>query len=125
MVLVHGRPMIQGNSLNFNKLRAMMFTKVLTGILVDADQFVNKGMDSMFQRTEEESTADYPFPIMPVHWTSQDPQSNDGYPYKFSFDDHADAPNRTMRWGHAHPTWTHHAYAFLAKWTSFVLKPER
>lgn len=124
MVLLHGSPMKKGKSFNFNKLRAMMFTKVQTGILVDADQWVNKGMDTMFQRTEEESTADYPFPIMPVHWMARDPESNDGYPYTFKFDATPN-PTRTMRWGHAHPTWTHHAYGFLAKWTTYVLQPER
>eukprot|EP00930_Biecheleria_cincta_P058740 TRINITY_DN44535_c0_g1_i1.p1 TRINITY_DN44535_c0_g1~~TRINITY_DN44535_c0_g1_i1.p1 ORF type:complete len:548 (-),score=77.37 TRINITY_DN44535_c0_g1_i1:162-1805(-) len=124
MVLVHGSPMKTGRSFNFNKLRAMMFTKVQTGILVDADQWVNKGMDTMFQRTEEECTSVYPFPIMPVHWMARDPDSDDGYAYTFRFDT-APNPARTMRWGHAHPTWTHHAFGFLAKWTTYVLQPER
>merc|ERR1719399_1385831 len=105
----------------------MMFTKVKTGIALDADQWVNRGLDSFFDRVAKETTADHPYPVMPVHWMSRDPESSDmkGYPdgYAFHFASN-DAPKRTMRWGHAHPTWTHHALPFLAKWTGYALRPE-
>uniref|UniRef100_A0A7S0B1H8 Uncharacterized protein n=1 Tax=Pyrodinium bahamense TaxID=73915 RepID=A0A7S0B1H8_9DINO len=130
LVLLHARSTrdVTAKSFNFNKLTSMLFTKVKTGIALDADQWVNHGLDYLFGRAAEESTKDYPYPILPVHWMSRDPESNDmkGYPEGYAW--HfvaADAPKRSMRWGHAHPTWTHHALPWLARWTSFVLAPTR
>jgi len=129
MVLMHARgAQTLGKSFNFNKLTAMLFTKIRTGVVLDADQFVNRGIDRMFQRAEEETTAEYPYPIMPAHWMSRDPESSDmaGYPPSYSWRFVSDrAPKQTLRWGHAHPTWTFHALPWLANWTSFALAPER
>jgi len=128
LVLMHARSVVTevSQSFNFNKLTSMLFTKVKTGIALDADQWVNHGLDYLFERAAEETTANYPYPILPVHWMSRDPDSDDmsGYPDFYAF--HwvsPQGPRRTMRWGHAHPTWTHYALPWLAKWTSFVLAP--
>mmetsp|Transcript_31427 Transcript_31427/g.73396 ORF Transcript_31427/g.73396 Transcript_31427/m.73396 type:complete len:458 (-) Transcript_31427:48-1421(-) len=126
LLLMHARPCRNPVLFNLNKLRATIFTMVRTGIVVDADQFLNSGFDRMFARTAEEVTADYPYPIMPVHWTSRDPESFDGYQdYAFHFKDPAGAPKPTMRWGHAHPTFTFHAIPFMAKWTLRAIAPHR
>lgn len=124
MVLLHGKPLVRDKPFFFNKFRAMLFSKVKTGIVLDADQWANRGLDVMFRRAREETNSEYPYPIMPVHWLSKDPESDDyqGYAFKFK---HADAPPRTMRWGHAHPTWTHHALSFLSTWTSYILAPDK
>lgn len=130
MVIMHARSAkkLTGKSFNFNKMSAMLFTKVKTGIVLDADQWVNHGLDYLFDRVEQETTAAYPYPILPVHWMSRDPESDDmgGYPPHYSFNfQSAEAPARTMRWGHAHPTWTYYALPFVARWTSYVLAPEK
>eukprot|EP00927_Polykrikos_kofoidii_P054516 TRINITY_DN48928_c0_g1_i1.p1 TRINITY_DN48928_c0_g1~~TRINITY_DN48928_c0_g1_i1.p1 ORF type:complete len:504 (+),score=48.99 TRINITY_DN48928_c0_g1_i1:28-1512(+) len=131
MILVHARP-IRGHgthtSFNFNKIRGMLFTKVSVGLILDADQWINSGTDYMFRRAAEEGGPNYPFPIQPVHWLSRDPESSDSklYPEGYSFhwlpqEQTLGAPIRSMRWGHAHPSWTHDALDFLAKWTVFAL----
>lgn len=133
MILMHAKKLGVGQKFNFNKLRSMIFTKVRTGIVVDSDQFVSGGVDEMFHRTFEEVTAQYPYPIMPVHWMSRDPESDDYNCYSWKWPDHlgkggigaaGHAPNRTMRWGHAHPTFTHHSFSFLAKWSAYQLAPK-
>jgi len=130
MVLMHARSTedVTQKSFNFNKLTSMLFTKVKTGISLDSDQWVNRGLDYLFDRAAQETTSSYPYPILPVHWMSRDPKSSDmeGYPegYVWNFQS-TDAPQRSMRWGHAHPTWTHFAFPFLARWTSYVLAPDR
>jgi len=129
MILMHGRSTKEVyNSFNYNKITAMMFTKVRHGMVLDGDQFISHGVDTMFSQIASETTEAYPYPIMPVHWMSRDPESSDmatlpsSYSWKFYSDD---APKRTMRWGQAHPTWTHYALPWLAKWTSFVLAPSK
>eukprot|EP00928_Gymnodinium_smaydae_P085697 TRINITY_DN6925_c0_g1_i1.p1 TRINITY_DN6925_c0_g1~~TRINITY_DN6925_c0_g1_i1.p1 ORF type:complete len:476 (+),score=44.49 TRINITY_DN6925_c0_g1_i1:53-1429(+) len=130
LVIMHGKSTTSiEKSFNFNKLTTMLFTKVGSGVALDADQFANRGIDSLLERVGEETTDDYPFPIMPVHWMSRDPRSSDmksGYPagYSWTFVS-ADAPKRTMRWGHAHPSWSYQALPWLAKWTSYALAPNR
>merc|ERR1719487_3233296 len=99
----------------------MILSRVRTGIQLDADHFVVPGVDNLFQRTQEEVTESYPFPIMPVHWMSRDDDPKfPVMPYAgYAF--HCKAcPNRTMRWGQAHPTWTHWALPFIAKWLKNV-----
>jgi hypothetical protein len=134
MVLMHARK-IRGyggkKSFNFNKLRGMLFTKVSVGLVLDADQWINSGVDHMFRRALDEGGSDYPFPIQPVHWMSRDPESRDmeQYPEWYTFrwqpqEEVLGAPVRTMRWGHAHPSWTHHALDFLAKWTASALSDQ-
>jgi len=108
-------------SFNFNKFTSMLFTKVKSGMVLDADQFVNTGVDSMLERAEEETTKDYPYAIMPVHWMSRDPEAEDGYKvYAWHFKSKS-APKQTLRWGHAHPTWSFHALPWLAKWSTMFL----
>lgn len=122
MVLVHARPLVPHKRFNLNKLRLKMFTKVRVGVSLDADQWINQGLDHMFQRAAHEGK-NYPFPIMPVHWMSRDPRGGDYQSYQFHFKSDS-APERTMRWGHSHSTWTHEALDFLGKWTSRMLSPE-
>mmetsp|Transcript_71220 Transcript_71220/g.180303 ORF Transcript_71220/g.180303 Transcript_71220/m.180303 type:complete len:468 (-) Transcript_71220:26-1429(-) len=111
LVLLRAKPIQEGVSFNFNKIRAMLLAKARTGVVVDSDQFVFRGADQMFERTRQEGGADYPYPIMPVHWMSRDDGDALGYRvYKFKC---PDCPKRTMRWGHAHPTFTYHALPFL------------
>lgn len=108
-----GAALPQGVRFNFNKLRAMMLAQVRTGIAVDSDMFVFRGFDSMFRRTKAEVTEAYPYPILPVHWMSREeaPEWQDSYScFKFKC---PDCPKRTLRWGHAHPTWTFHALPFI------------
>lgn len=115
-------------SFNFNKFTAMLFGKVKAGMVLDADQFANHGLDSLLQKASEETNKDYPYPIMPVHWMSRDPEDDDmkDYPYSYAwrFVNKA-GPKQSVRWGHAHPTFGHHALPWLATWTSFVLAPEK
>jgi len=116
LILLEAKPMPEGESFNYNKFRAMLFAQVRTGIELDSDQLVVRGVDHMFLRTSQEVTRDYPYPILPVHWMSKDddpafqhvPNPYKDYDYKC-----ANCPNRTMRWGHAHPTWTHWALPFI------------
>eukprot|EP00927_Polykrikos_kofoidii_P043994 TRINITY_DN3809_c0_g2_i1.p1 TRINITY_DN3809_c0_g2~~TRINITY_DN3809_c0_g2_i1.p1 ORF type:complete len:499 (-),score=65.08 TRINITY_DN3809_c0_g2_i1:33-1493(-) len=130
MILMHARGIrshSNQNSFYFNKLRAMLFTKVSVGLVLDADQWINDGADYMFRRAAEEGGSKYPYPILPVHWLSRDPEGDDGYDYKFKWAQRTTelgAPNRTMRWGHAHPSWTHDALDFLAKWVVFALSDQ-
>lgn len=134
LVLMHARDVetAVGKTFNFNKLTSMLFTKVKTGVVLDADQWTTYGLDYLLDRAAEETTAEYPYPIMPVHWMSRDPQSSDMQGGKKSYApelaytlNDKEAPERTMRWGHAHPTWTHHALPFLAEWLSYALAPDR
>lgn len=100
---------------NFNKFRAMMSSKVRTTVQLDADQLVFGKADRMFARTREEVTADYPYPILPVHWMSRDndPKFKE-HPYDVYDFQCPKCPKRTMRWGHAHPTMTFYALPFLS-----------
>jgi len=114
LVVLQAHALKPGISFNFNKLRAMMLAQVRTGIQLDADQFVYRGIDNMFKRTAEEVTQEYPYPILPVHWMSRDP--NEG---KHAYDMYdfrcPRCPKRTLRWSHAHPTWTYLALPFIGQ----------
>jgi len=129
LVLMHARSSATSikKGFNLNKLISMLFTKVKGGVVLDADQWVNRGIDMMMERAFEETTKEYPYPVLPVHWMSRDPESDDMAhlppDYAFTFKS-KEAPVRTMRWGHAHPTWTHYALPWLASWTSYVLSPD-
>lgn len=105
------------NVFNFNKFRAMLLAQVRVGIELDSDQFVFGHIDRMFQRTRDEVTADYPYPVLPTHWMTRDDDPE--YVQRMPFKEWAFAcpgcPRRTMRWGHAHPTWTYHALPFLGE----------
>mmetsp|Transcript_6062 Transcript_6062/g.14491 ORF Transcript_6062/g.14491 Transcript_6062/m.14491 type:complete len:714 (-) Transcript_6062:48-2189(-) len=85
---------------NVNKARAMIGARVGTGAELDGDQLIFAGMDEMFEPTRREVTAKYPFPILPVHWGARE----EGWGRYTG--------TRSMRWGHAHPTWTYWALPF-------------
>mmetsp|Transcript_38637 Transcript_38637/g.90788 ORF Transcript_38637/g.90788 Transcript_38637/m.90788 type:complete len:755 (+) Transcript_38637:3-2267(+) len=114
LIILRAKPLqMSGISFNFNKLRAMVLAQVRVGIELDADQWVFRGVDNLFQRTSEEVTHDYPYPILPVHWMSRDPEVKHAYSaYDFFCEG---CPRRTLRWGHAHPTWTYHALPFIGQ----------
>merc|ERR1719161_3043089 len=66
LVLLHARNStanVDGHAFNLNKLTTMLFTKVKTGIALDGDEFVNRGVDATFQRAADETTSGYPYPI--------------------------------------------------------------
>merc|ERR1712228_469564 len=97
--------------MGFNKIRAMISSRVVSGIELDTDQIVYHGMDSVFSATLRESTARYPFPILPVHWMSRDAKKPEPY-WEYAFVGYQG--NMTMRWCHAHPTWTYWSLAFFS-----------
>ncbi|CAJ1365428.1 unnamed protein product [Effrenium voratum] len=97
------RHISRGVSFNFNKIRSILAARVLTGIQLDTDQVIFKGMDQVFAGTKRESHAQYPWPILPVHWMSRD--ETPGNPYAHYAFKGWDGP-QSMRWNHAHPTWT-------------------
>lgn len=98
-------------SFNFNKIRAMIASRVIVGIQLDVDQIVAPGIDRVFAATRQESTASYPFPIMPVHWMSRDAKPGELF-YEYGL--HSWKYPHGMRWCHAHPSWSFWATAFLA-----------
>jgi len=116
-------PLPHGN-FNFNKLRAMLLGQVRTGIVVDSDTVVFSRSDVLFPRTREEVTKDYPYPIMPVHWMSRESFFDDS-PYRVHLFKCPGCPQATMRWGHAHPTWTYHALPFLGQLLAGAVLPRR
>mmetsp|Transcript_149578 Transcript_149578/g.479476 ORF Transcript_149578/g.479476 Transcript_149578/m.479476 type:complete len:511 (+) Transcript_149578:302-1834(+) len=97
-------------SFNFNKIRAMIGARAVVGIQLDTDQIIAPGMDSVFNGTRREITDRYPWPMLPVHWMSRDRYPGNGYE-AYVFDLYKE--KHTMRWNHAHPTWTFWAVAFL------------
>jgi len=114
LILLEAKPLPEGESFNYNKFRAMLFSRARTGIELDSDQLVLRGVDRMFARTAEEVTRAYPYPILPVHWMSKDDDPKfPNRPYKDYDYKCPNCPKRTMRWGHAHPTWTHWALPFV------------
>jgi len=105
-------------SFHFNKFRAMLMARALTGVELDSDQFVAPGVDALFDRTEEEVTRDYPLPILPAHFWPYGPEDkNLGGPALWSrYCPASDCKWQSARWGHAHPTWTFWALPFLGRW---------
>eukprot|EP00927_Polykrikos_kofoidii_P060042 TRINITY_DN55115_c0_g1_i1.p1 TRINITY_DN55115_c0_g1~~TRINITY_DN55115_c0_g1_i1.p1 ORF type:complete len:793 (-),score=131.52 TRINITY_DN55115_c0_g1_i1:46-2424(-) len=103
-------PGLHDVSFNFNKIRAMISSRILTGIQLDTDQIVVQGIDKVFESTRREAGENYPYPILPVHWMSRD--AKEGQPYFNYVQTGYDGP-RTMRWGQAHPTWTNFALPWL------------
>ena len=100
------RPISRGVSFNFNKVRSILASRVLVGIQLDTDQLIFKGMDQVFEGTRREINEFYPWPILPVHWMSRD--DTPGNPYAHYAFKGWDGP-QSMRWCHAHPTWTYFA----------------
>eukprot|EP00747_Dinoflagellata_sp_TGD_P164357 gnl/TRDRNA2_/TRDRNA2_184194_c0_seq1.p1 gnl/TRDRNA2_/TRDRNA2_184194_c0~~gnl/TRDRNA2_/TRDRNA2_184194_c0_seq1.p1 ORF type:complete len:549 (-),score=104.22 gnl/TRDRNA2_/TRDRNA2_184194_c0_seq1:189-1835(-) len=119
LVLLHAAPLPPGSrrSFNFNKMRAMLLARVRSGVELDADQFVAPGVDMLFESTEQEVTKSYPKPILPAHFLDRSPK--DGGDFWERYCPSSLAGNcrfQTMRWGHAHPTWTFWALPFIGRW---------
>ncbi|CAK9071770.1 Hypothetical protein (Fragment) [Durusdinium trenchii] len=116
LLLLHARPMdVQlKRSFNFNKLRAFLFSRALAGVGLDSDQWVAPGVDRLFDMTEREIHEKYPFPIMPVHFLDRGPKDLGVWWSRYCPNDVCSL--QTMRWGHAHPTWTYWALPFLGRW---------
>lgn len=116
-------PSSASRSFNFNKLRAMLLTRVLVGVQLDSDQFVAPGVDAIFQRVEQEITQSYPMPILPAHFLDWGPSGEGPGGKGAKLWDRFCPEGRegkcrwqTARWGHAHPTWTFWALPFLGRW---------
>ncbi|CAE8680213.1 unnamed protein product [Polarella glacialis] len=130
LVLLHSLP-LPDRSFNFNKLRSFLLSRVLTGVELDSDQFVGPGVDVMFSMTEREITKEYPIPIMPVHYysfTRRDSPENvwwRRYCSREAGGKKYDCSAHTMRWGHAHPTWTFWALPFYGRWLRRHFRDER
>ncbi|CAE8599681.1 unnamed protein product, partial [Polarella glacialis] len=103
VIVFRMRPISGGVSFNFNKIRAMLAVRVLVAIQLDTDQLIFTGMDQVFEGTKREIHEHYPWPILPVHWMSRD--ETPGNPYRHYAFKGWDGP-QSMRWVHAHPTWT-------------------
>jgi len=127
LVLINAAPVpsAAGRSFNFNKMRAMLLSRVLVGVQLDSDQFVAPSVDAIFNRTAEEITERYPLPILPSHFLDWGPtdQGPGGQGAKLwdRFCPGGKAKTgkckwQTSRWGHAHPTWTFWALPFLGRW---------
>eukprot|EP00438_Fugacium_kawagutii_P006186 Skav232703 [mRNA] locus=scaffold3459:28035:42542:- [translate_table: standard] len=123
LLLMHLAPLgpkVQ-KSFNYNKLRMLLVSRVRVGVQLDSDQFVAPGRaDYMFNMTEREITKDYPIPILPVHYfsfTQKDAPSNIWW--RRFCPDPPKCESHSMRWSHAHPTWTFWALPWigqLLKW---------
>lgn len=59
-----------GVSFNFNKFRSMLL-RIKVGVQLDADMINGPNCDRLFAATKKEITAQYPYPIMPVHWMTR------------------------------------------------------
>ncbi|CAJ1433431.1 unnamed protein product [Effrenium voratum] len=109
-------PKVQ-KSFNYNKIRSFLLSRVLVGVELDSDQFVAPGVDYMFNMTAREVTEDYPIPILPVHYfsfTQKDAPSNIWW--RRFCQDPPKCKLHSMRWSHAHPTWTYWALPWFGKW---------
>lgn len=127
LVLMNVAPMpsTASRSFNFNKLRAMLLSRVRVGVELDSDQFVAPGVDKIFEGTKREITERYAMPILPPHFLDWGPtdQGPGGQGHKL-WDRYCPGGKRdpvgckwqTLRWGHAHPTWTFWATPFLGRW---------
>lgn len=110
VIVFRMRHISRGVSFNFNKVRSILAARTLVGIQLDTDQLIFKGMDVVFEATRRESSQIYPWPILPVHWMSRD--ETPGNPYAHYAFKGWDGP-QSMRWNHAHPTWSFWALIFF------------
>jgi len=124
LVLIHSSPMpgTSGRSFNFNKLRAMLLSKALVGIQLDSDQFVAPNVDDMFKPTEREITKDYPMPILPAHFLDRSPRDLGAYWARYCPKNNC--KHQSVRWGHAHPTWTYWAVPWIGRWLRMNFRDE-
>jgi len=97
-------------SFNFNKLRSMVASRVFIGTQLDTDQIIAPGFDSLFAGSRREIDDRFPWLLLPVHWMSRDAKKGEPY-HEYAF--RGWGGKSTMRWGHAHPSWTYWSLAFL------------
>jgi len=131
LVILHSKPLPREEkmkrSFNFNKLRSILMSRVQTGIQVDVDQFIAPGADILFKLTEKYVNKAYPFPLMPAHfldWSSRHQKDAPWWP-RYCPDPEQPCPMQTMRWAHAHPTWTYWALPFFGRWVRRHFRDER
>jgi len=128
LLLVHAAPMEPDahRSFNFNKLRSFLISRAVTGVELDSDQFVGPGVDYMFDMSEKEITQETPLPILPVHFYSftQADTPNNVWWQRYCPDPPA-CKHHTMRWSHAHPTWTFYSLPFLGRWLRRHFRDEK
>ncbi|CAK0875257.1 unnamed protein product [Prorocentrum cordatum] len=74
LVVLHAAPLpnLPKRRFCFNTYRAMLVARVRTGIQLDSDQFVAPGVDALFRRAAGESFQDYPMPILPVYFLTNE-----------------------------------------------------
>eukprot|EP00434_Breviolum_minutum_P004935 symbB.v1.2.004352.t1/scaffold240.1/size264318/8 len=112
-------PLFIGHSITL--LLAAVVSRVQTGILLNYNALVFPGVDNLFKETEREINAEYPYPIMPVHF--MDKKASDGG----TFWGHVEASGssrQSMRWSHFGLFWTSHALPFLGTLLRGLLRDE-
>jgi len=131
LVILHAAPLPSDpairRSFNFNKLRSILMARAQIGVQVDVDQFVAPGADTLFKLTQKWVDKDYSFPLMPAHfldWSIKDQPSAPWWP-RYCPDPSKPCPMQTMRWCHAHPTWTFWALPFFGRWVRRHFRDER
>lgn len=119
LVLLHARGFEDALhiSFNFNKLRAILLAQAKVGASLDSDMLlVGPQADQLLQRTAEEITEKYPFPMMPTHFLDRDPRDQKFGKGNFLSFTCKNCPAATMRWVQAQPTWTHWSFPFVSRW---------
>lgn len=110
LIIYRMNPLFKGLGFNFNKDRSMIGSRIIKGIALDSDQLVtHTRLDDYFKASSQEITKEYPFPIAPVHFLSREPDTK-AYPFP---EEGFPSVRRTMRWCHAHPTWTYWSVPFI------------
>lgn len=94
----------------FLKLRVSLLAPVLVGQIVESDTIILPGADCLFKRIEKEINTHYPYPIMP-----RPPDIRGNVKGNGTFNP-LDYPmnNRSMRYMHAHMSWTFESLRFIA-----------
>lgn len=123
LVVLHARSVEdRGLPFSFNKLQAILLSRVKVGVFVDSDMVsLGPQADTLFQRTEEEINKKYPYPIMPVHPMDRDPENADADLPNFKPFTCQNCPKPTMRWGSGQLSWTFWSLPFLARWQAAKL----
>lgn len=105
---------------DMHKWKAMLLSRVRVGVQVDVDQIVLPAGDALFKSARAYTTLDYPYPLMAVHWMSRDAHG-DEYAEAHAFTFQNTTLNRSMRYNHAHATWTYHALEWLCSYYARAL----
>jgi len=125
LVLLHARgfdPALR-LSFNFNKLRAILLAQAKVGASLDSDMLlVGPQADQLLNRTAEEITEKYRFPMMPTHFLDRDLRDKNSGKGNFLPYSCKNCPEPTMRWGQAQPTWTHWSFPFVSRWLTAKMK---